>query len=103
MVAINEKIEKLKRIVQEYKFLNLKISKLDCIGNLMNSIVRLIPKSKYVYLDVGTSGYYLIDKDLSVYNIKAYGQKGYFKGNIDMVIEEYQEKIKFMYKREGYD
>jgi len=96
MVKINEQIKKLKDVVQYYKFLDLQVSKLDCVGNLMNTIVRLIEKKKYVYLDIGTSGYYLIDEDNRVYNIKAYGQKGYFKGNIEDVIKEYQVRIDYM-------
>ena len=96
MVKINDKIKKLKDVKQYYHFLDLQVSKLDCVGNLMNSIIRLIEKNKYVYLDVGTGGVYLIDCDDNVYSIKGYGKKGYFVGKIEVVTQDYQKKINYM-------
>jgi len=45
-------------------------------GSLMDSYRwHTVEKRKYVNIDCGTSGYYMVDKtDGEIYNIKAYGQ-----------------------------
>lgn len=101
MVKINDKIKELKEVVQCYEFVYLQTSKLDCVGNLMSCIVRLIEKNKYVYLDVGTGGRYLIDDEDNVYHIKGYGKKGYLNNHIDKVIAEYERKIDYMEKNKN--
>ena len=99
MVKINEKMEELQKAVQLNKFYDLKTSDLDCVGNLMNAIVKLKEAKKYVYLDVGTSGKYLIEDNGTVWHIKAYGQRGWCAGHIDKVIEEYNKQTDFMHER----
>lgn len=47
--------------------------------------VRIIPKRKYIYIDVGSCGKFMLDKDGLLCGIKAYGKihHGYNYGNID--------------------
>ena len=99
MVKINDKITELKEVMQQYKFYDLKVSQCDCVGNLMNGIINLKEKQKYVYLDIGTCGKYLIDSDNNVWNIKAYGQRGAYENPIETVIINLKKQIDFMHNQ----
>ena len=97
-----ENMKIFRGIIEEHKLLMLKISNVDCEGNRANSLVFLKNKTKYVYVDIGQkdnkyhSGLYMIDKDQSVFSIKGYGQKGYFRGTVDTVITKMKEDIENM-------
>lgn len=97
-----ENIKVLKEVIEEHKLTMLKISNVDCEGNRANSNVFLKNKTKYIYVDIGQkdskyhSGLYLIDKDQNVFSIKAYGQKGYFRGTVETMITKHKEDIENM-------
>ena len=48
---------------------------------------KVIPGKKYIKIDVGTSGRYMIDADGQIFGIKAYGviHKGHFYGTLDTI------------------
>jgi hypothetical protein len=56
-----------------------------------NSKVTVIPGKKYIKVDVGTSGKYMVDKDENIWGIKAYGQihHGHNYGTLDTINEWY--------------
>lgn len=91
--TIKAQIQELKQIVQTEELLDLKVSKVDCEGNRQGVKVSIKPKQKYTYLDVGTSGRYLIEQNGTVWGIKAYGQKGWCKGYITDLIELHKQNI----------
>ena len=69
----------------------LKRNKLDCEANLANAVANYVVGKKYVRVDVGGSGKYMIDKENNaIYGIKAYGviHKGHQYGTLD-TIEDY--------------
>jgi len=89
--TIPQEVITLKEKVQETT--NLYFKKNGFV-NIQPDIVTIKPRSKYYALDVGSSGKFLIDKiTLTVYSIKAYGQKGYCQGTIQDVIERYEQDI----------
>ncbi len=69
---INLLLNKITTETQE----RLKKGNLGCESNLKNAIARIGKiGNKYIYIDVGSGGKYMIDKkDSKIYGIKAYGQ-----------------------------
>jgi len=69
----------------------LEIKGLGCEANLLNAKATYIVKKKYTYINVGSSGKYLINNDGEIYGIKAYGviNKGHFYGTLDTINEFY--------------
>ena len=69
----------------------LVIKGLDCEANLLNAKATYKIKKKYTYIDIGSSGKYLINDNGEIYGIKAYGviNKGYFYGTLDTTSEFY--------------
>lgn len=46
---------------------------LGCEANIINAKVSVKPGKKYVKVDIGYSGRYMIDQDGQIWGIKAYG------------------------------
>ena len=70
----------------------LKADKLDCSCNIDNALTVYIIKSKYTYINIGSSGKYMIDNSTgNIYGIKAYGviHRGHCYGNLDTIQEYY--------------
>lgn len=86
MVKITNKIKELGEVLEKSMIDSLVRRNLDCEGNINNARVKLICKKKYVYVNVGSSGHFLVDKDERVYTIRGYGQKGCFVGLIEDMI-----------------
>ena len=65
----------------------LKASHLDCETNVLNARVSIKPGKKYVKVDVGSSGKYMIDNEGNIFGVKAYGviHKGHYFGNLDTI------------------
>ena len=73
------------RITDHYQD-RLKKLDLACEANMQSSIARYSVKQKYIYIDVGSSGRYMIDRATEViYGIKGYGviHRGHSFGTID--------------------
>lgn len=63
---------------------------LGCESNLQNAIAHYHIGKKYIRIDIGSSGRYMIDnKTGEIFGIKAYGviHKGHFFGNLDTINE----------------
>ena len=97
---MNQEILELAKKIEEEKALELKSEGYtnECFFNLDGSLtndykVSLKQKKKYIYLDIGTSGKYLIDAE-GVWTIKAYGQKNRFKGSVASILASVEENIK---------
>lgn len=69
----------------------LTAERLACECNLKMAVARYKDGKKYVKIDIGTSGRYMVDKTTGeIFGIKAYGvvNKGHFYGTLD-TIEQY--------------
>lgn len=85
---LQEKLQRLATMIQEQQMKSLKEKKLDCEVNLKNCITKIVPGNKYIKIDIGYSGRYMIDKKTEkIYGIKGYGviHKGYQFGNLDTI------------------
>jgi hypothetical protein len=75
----------------------LKKCKLDCQANLDMAISHYHIKKKYTYIDIGTSGRYMIVNDSQeIYGIKAYGviHRGHFYSTLDTIENFYWGNFK---------
>jgi len=84
VMALAEKIEK-EQIERLYK------TGLACEGNIYNSKVKVKLGNKYIKVDVGSSGKYMIDTEGNIYGIKAYGviHRGHYYGTLDTIDQYY--------------
>jgi hypothetical protein len=86
----NDYIEKIKRlcekITNESKERLIKEG-LSCQANLKEIETHYHEGKKYFRIDVGSSGRYMIDKEGTIYGIKAYGviHKGHSYGTLDTI------------------
>ena len=82
-----EKIEQFAALVQEQE--KQAIIRLcgSLNGNEKAYLTHIKPKKKYVYVDVGNSGRYILE-DENVYGCKAYGviHRGHFYGSLDDIL-----------------
>jgi len=78
VVEFAEHIEKQSRI-------QLMKHKLDCEANWINAKTHVHYGKRWIRVDVGSSGRYMIDQDGTIYGIKAYGvpHKGHRYGTLD--------------------
>jgi hypothetical protein len=88
---MNKRIEDLARLLEKEQLEQLIINKVDCEGNRHNHKVSIKEGNKYIKVDVGTSGKYMIDKEGNIWGIKAYGQihKGHYYGTLDTINNYY--------------
>lgn len=65
----------------------LKRDGLACQCNLDNAICRYKDGKKYIKIDIGTSGRYMVDQEGNIYGIKAYGviHRGHYFGTLDTI------------------
>ncbi len=85
---MEEKIKKLCELITKQQQERLKQQKLDCQCNLDNAIAIYKIKNKYTYIDLKSSGRYMIDNLTGeIFGIKAYGviNKQHFFGTIDTI------------------
>ncbi len=89
---MKEKIVTLCRLItldqQDY----LKKRKLDCQVNLDNAVAHYKEGRKYINIDVGRAGKYMVEKSTSIiYGIKAYGviHRGYSYGTLNTINDYY--------------
>jgi len=62
---------------------------LGCQCNLDNAIAKYKDGKKYIKIDIGGSGRYMVDQEGNIYGIKAYGviHKGHHYGTLDTIAE----------------
>ena len=90
MNMINDKLTAFAKLLEQEQVERLVAEKLACESNINGCKVRVIDGNKYIKVDVGTSGKFMIDKSNNViYGIKAYGQvhKGHAYGTLDTIAE----------------
>ena len=82
-----EKIQRLAEMIEKQQIEQLTKSGFSCECNIQNCKVTVKNGNKYIKIDIGTSGRYMIDPDGNIYGIKAYGQihRGHYYGTIDTV------------------
>jgi hypothetical protein len=65
----------------------LKADGMSCQANFDNAVARYKIGKKYIKIDVGTSGRYMVDMDGQIFGIKAYGviHLGHYYGTLDTI------------------
>lgn len=88
---MNGKIKKFAELVECQQVERLKLNGLGCQCNIDNAKVSIKEGKKYVKIDVGRSGKFMIDVEGNIYGIKAYGviHKGHLYGNLNTVNDWY--------------
>ena len=85
-----EKLQKFAELLEREQLEDLERQGLTCADNTANCKIEIKPGRKYIKIDEGYSGKYMIDKEGNIYGIKAYGviHKGHYYGTLD-TIEDY--------------
>ena len=86
-MTTKEKIEHFAAIVQEQERKAIIALCGSLNGNEKSYLTSICPRRKYILVDVGSSGRYLIEGE-NVYGIKAYGviHRGHFFGTLDDIL-----------------
>ena len=81
----NEKIQQFAYLLEEQQIERLHKDHLACNANLINAKVSIRPGKKYVKVDVGSSGKFMIDQEGNIFGIKAYGviHRGHHYGTLE--------------------
>ena len=81
------KIEKFAQLVEEQELAALISLCGSSKGNETSYLTHIKPKRKYIYVDVGNSGRYIIEGE-NVFGCKAYGviHRGHFFGTLDDIL-----------------
>jgi len=84
-----DKIQIFAELVEKNQIEHLRQQQLDCQANLNNCKTKIKPGKKYVKVDVGSSGKFMIDADENIFGIKAYGviHRGKRYGTLDTINE----------------
>ena len=87
---MNDKIQKFARLLEREQTENRHRYGLTRAVNIANCKVKIKPGKKYVKVDVGSSGKYMIDGEI-IYGIKAYGviHRGRTYGTLDTIGQYY--------------
>ena len=82
-----KKIRKFADILEQQQVESLKRRDLDCQANINNCKVHIRPGKKYIKVDVGSSGKFMIDADENIFGIKGYGviHRGKQYGTLDTI------------------
>jgi len=79
------KLKAFAALVEEQQIERLKATGVGCDANIYNSKVSIKPGKKYIKVDVGSSGKFMIDAQGNIFGIKAYGviHTGHAYGTLD--------------------
>ena len=79
------KVQEFAELIEKQEKICLMKHKLDCAANWKNCETHIHYGKRWIRVDVGTSGRYMIDTDGKIYGIKAYGvpNKGRSYGTLD--------------------
>lgn len=82
-----EKIKIFAELVEREQIERLKKDGLGCDANILNARTSIKEGKKYVKVDVGSSGKYMIDEQGNIFGIKAYGviHRGHHFGTLDTI------------------
>ncbi len=86
---MQEKLQKFAEILERERIESLKRRDLGCQANVNNCAVHIRPGKKYVKVDVGGSGAYMVDQEGNIFGIKGYGviHRGHQYGTLDTLAE----------------
>lgn len=87
-----EKVKKLAELIEKEQIQSLQKRDLACDGNIKNAKTSIKVGRKYINIDVGDSGKYMIEMETGIiYGIKGYGKvhKGYKFGTLDTIDKYY--------------
>lgn len=84
---MKEKIKAFAELLEREQIEQRHKDNLACEANLMNCKVTIKEGNKYVKVDIGSSGRYMIDKEGNIYGIKAYGviHLGHHYGTLETI------------------
>ena len=97
-----EKIKIFAELLEKEQIERLKKDNLACQCNIDNCKTKIKEGKKYVKVDIGGSGKYMIDNDGNIFGIKAYGviHRGHFFGTLDTINDYYWGSYR-AYKKES--
>ena len=100
-LKMESKLKKFAELLESQQIEQLRQDKLDCEANILNCKVSIKYGKKYVRVDVGGSGKYMIDREGNIFGIKGYGviHRGHCFGTLD-TIEDYYWGGYMGYKKE---
>jgi len=86
-MEVTEKIKRFAELVEKQEKDALIRLCGSIVGNETSYLAHIVPKRKYVYVDVGSSGRYIIEGE-KVFGCKAYGviHRGHFYGDLDDIL-----------------
>ena len=86
---MQEKLNKFAKLLEKQQIENLHVRNIACQANINNCKVTIKPGKKYVKVDVGSSGKYIVDADGNIFGIKGYGviHRGRRFGTLDTIDE----------------
>jgi hypothetical protein len=83
-------IETFALLLEAEQLENLRQRGLNCENNILARKVKIVDGNKYIKVNVGTSGKYMVEKSTGIiFGIKGYGQvhKGHKYGTLDTINE----------------
>ena len=88
---MEEKITTFIKLLEDEQLERLRQEQLDCEANIHNHKVSVKEGKKYIKIDVGPSGKYMIDQEGGIYGIKAYGviHRGHYYGTLNTIHNYY--------------
>jgi hypothetical protein len=89
--TLKDKINNLAELCTAQKIERLQAQGLNCEVNVINAQATVKEGKKYIKIDVGNSGFLMIDNEGNIFGIKSYGvinKKQYF-GTVDTILSYY--------------
>lgn len=84
------KLEAFRAMLEAAQLSGLVANNVDCEGNRINCKTKVKPGRKYINVDVGSSGKYMVVRETGeIFGIKAYGviHRGHAYGTLDTIAE----------------
>jgi len=89
-MTIEEKLEKFRKLLEEHQLVGLIKRNVDCEGNRINCKTKIVNGNKYIKVNVGHSGKYMVENQTEkIFGIKAYGviHRGHQYGTLNTINE----------------
>ena len=101
---MEKKLIQLAKLIETQSIETLIIKNLACQCNIDNCSAKIKYGKKYIKIDIGNSGRYMIDKEGKIFGIKAYGviHKGNQYGNLDTINDYYWGEYTAILKNPKY-
>lgn len=86
-----DKIKQLAELIEREQIERLHKTDLACEANIRNCKVTIKTGKKYIKVDVGSSGKYMVDESGNIFGIKGYGviHKGHCFGTLNTINDYY--------------